>query len=61
MLVRKFLCDVNDTRVHIAFCLLVTSHLGQIWDPWDSQVFIKAYKVIGLSPHVHSFIQLRLK
>ena len=26
MLVRKFLCDVNDTRVLIGLCLLVMSH-----------------------------------
>ena len=25
---------VNDTRALIGICLLVTSHLGQIWDPW---------------------------
>ena len=33
MLVRKFFCNVNDTRALIGLCLLVLSHLGQIQDP----------------------------
>ena len=39
MLVRKFLCNVNYLRALIGLCLLVTTHLGQIRDLWDSQVF----------------------
>ena len=39
MLVRKCLRSVNDTRARIGLRLLVTSHVGQIQDPWDSQVF----------------------
>ena len=43
MLLRKFLCDINDTRALIGLGLLVTSHLGKIRDPWDSQVFTVAH------------------
>ena len=39
MLVHKFLCNVNNTRALIGPCLLVTSHAGQIRDPWHSKVF----------------------
>ena len=53
MLAHKFLCNVNDTRASI--CVLVTSQWGQIWDPWDSQVFTIAHVVICLSLHIHSF------
>ena len=58
VLVRKFLCDVNGRRALIGICLLVTSHLGQIRDPWHSQVFTIAHILIGLSPHIHSFSDL---
>ena len=33
---RRFLCNVNNTRALIGLCLLVTSHWGQIRDPWHS-------------------------
>ena len=39
MLVRSFLCNVNDTRALIGLFPLVMSHWGQIREPWDSQVF----------------------
>ena len=58
MLARRFLFYVNGTRALIGLCLLVTSHLGQIRDPWHSQVFTIANIVIGLSLHIHSFIKL---
>ena len=58
MLVRKLLCNVNDTKALIRLCLLVTSHLDQIRDPCHSQVFTIAHMVIGLSLHIHSFIHL---
>ena len=32
---------------------------GEIWDPWDSQVFTKVHMVIGLSLSIHCFIHLR--
>ena len=59
ILVRNFLCNVNNMRALIGLCLLVMSHLNQIRDPWDSQVFTIAYIVIGLSLNIHSFIHLR--
>ena len=59
MLVRKFLCNVNDTRGLIGLCLLVTSHSGQIRDPWYNQAFTIAHIVMGLSLHVHRFMHLR--
>ena len=59
MSVRKFVCNVNYTRAHIGLWLLVTSHWGQIWDPWHRQMFTMAHKVIGLSLHIHFFIHLR--
>ena len=57
MMVRRFLCNVNDKRDLIGLCLLVTLHLGQIRDPWHSQAFTKADIVIGLSLHtgIHIF------
>ena len=60
MLMRKFLCIVNDTASLIGLCLPVTSHCGQIREPLDSQVFTKTHIVIVLSLHIHSFIYLRL-
>ena len=60
MLARKLLCNVNDTRALIGLCLLVMSHCGQIWEPWDSQAFTIAHIVIGLSLHIHSFIHLKV-
>ena len=39
--------------------LLVTSHLGQIRDPWHSQFLTIAHIVIGISVHIHSFVNLR--
>ena len=60
MLQRSFLCNVNDTRALIDLCFLVTSHSGQIRNPWHSQAYTIAHIVIGLSLHVHSFIHLRL-
>ena len=59
MLVHKFLCDVNDKSSRIGLCLLVMSYLGQIRDPWYSQVVTIAHIVIGLMLHIHSFIHLR--
>ena len=60
MLVRKFLCKVNDKRALIGLCLLVTSHLGQIREPWHSKAFTIAHIVMtGLSLHIHSFIHLK--
>ena len=59
MLAFKFLCNVNDTRALIGLSLLVTSHLGQIPDPWRRRTFTLAHIVIGLSLHVNSFIHLR--
>ena len=47
-------------RALIGLCLLVTSHWGQIREPWQSQSFIIVHIVIGLSLHIHSFIHLRL-
>ena len=58
MLAHKFLCNVNDTRALVGLCLLLTSHLGQIWDPWYSQAFTIAQIVIGLLLHIHIFIHL---
>ena len=60
MLVRKFLCSVNDTRALIGLCLLVTSHLGEIRDPWHSQPFTITHIVIAVLLHIHSFIHLRV-
>ena len=60
MLVRRFLCNVNDTRALIGPCVILTSRLGQILDLWYSQVFTLAHMVIGLSLHIHSFIHLRI-
>ena len=51
MLIRCFLCNVNDTRARI----------GQIPNLWDSQVFTIAHIVIDLSLHIHSCIHLRYK
>ena len=48
------LCNVNDTCALIGLCLLVTSHLGQIPDPWHSQAFTRAHIVVGLSLHIQS-------
>ena len=59
MLVCKFLCNVHAKRALIGLCLVVMSHLGQIRDPWHSQVFTIAQIVIGLSLHTHSFIHPR--
>ena len=42
----------------IGLCLLVTSRLGQIRDPWHSQAFNIKHIVIGLSLHIHSFTHL---
>ena len=59
MLVRKFICNINDTRALVSLCFLVIFHLGQIRDPWQSQTFTKTNIVIDLSLQIHSFINLR--
>ena len=38
-------------RALIGLCLLVMSHLGQILDPWHSQIFTIAHIVIGLTTY----------
>ena len=48
ILARRFFCNVNDTRTLFGFCLLVTSQLGQIPDPWHSHDFTIAHIVTGL-------------
>ena len=51
ILVRRILCNVNDTRALIGLCLLVTSHLGQISDSWDSHVFTIAQSTWSLASY----------
>ena len=41
ILARRFLCNVNYTRVLIGPCSLVTSLGCQIRDPWHVQPFTK--------------------
>ena len=54
MLVRKYFCYVNGTRVLIGLCLLVTSHRSHIRDIWDSQDLTVAQIAIGLWLHIQS-------
>ena len=42
----------------LVFVSQVMAYLGQIQDPWDSQVFTVAHIVIGLSLHIHSSIHI---
>ena len=60
MMVRRFICNVNDTRGLIGLFLLVTSHLGQIRDPLDRQVFTIAHIVISPSLHVYGLSLMHL-
>ena len=57
--VRKFLCNVSDTRAISGLCLLMTSHVGQIRGPRDSQVFTIAHMITDLSLPIHYFLHLR--
>ena len=57
MLVRSFLCNVNNMQALIGLCLLVMLHWGQIRDLTGKamQVFTIAHIVIGLLLHYPFF------
>ena len=62
MLVRNFLCTLNDTRALVGPRLLVTSHCVEVRCLWASQVLTITHIIyrIGLSLPIHCFIHLSL-